>query len=154
MQTVFSNSASNILRRVSSGLEPFTKSKSHVILFSISPAPSLPADDLSQLVSYFQGLETERVGCLSAPTLLTTRAHGGYKNTSCSFAVFETRHTRSFRSTIPGRETPQVGRWHALRKKEQRPESQYISEENIDWESLWAQKTSQHVILRTLQDLR
>ena len=153
LQTVFSNSTAPILRRVSAALQPFVKSRSHVLLFSISPAPSLPADELSELVYYFQSLRAERVGCLSAPAPLTTPAHG-YSGTSCTLAVFERDVATPFRSTIPGKETVQVGRWHALRKQELRPEGTQELVENVDWESLWAQNVYKHTLPAGLEDLR
>lgn len=149
LQTVFAHNAASILRRLTASLEPFAKSRSHALVFSISPAPSLPADELSQLVSYFQALQPDRVGCLSTPAPLVTPAYDKYggMSTSCSVALFDRRMATPFRSTIPGRETAQVGRWHALRKKEEpHQDATHVPGQDVDWEGLWARKDSGHAL--------
>ncbi|KIP03728.1 hypothetical protein PHLGIDRAFT_37276 [Phlebiopsis gigantea 11061_1 CR5-6] len=61
--------------------------------------------------------------------------------TVCSVAAFDARNATPFRSTIPGKEPTQVGRWHAFRNKG--VESPHIELPNdsrgVDWETVWAQ---------------
>ena len=72
----------------------------------------------------------------------------------CSVAVFDADAARPFRSTIPGKEPVQVGRWHAFRKREgARVEEMPAESTGVDWESVWARKTV-HELPAELQDLR
>jgi len=85
----------------------------HSLLFALSASPAFPAQDLSTLVNGLTTFSRHTIGCLSAPL------PGRYRSLfSCSIAFFGSSESVLFRSTIPGRAAPQVGRWHAFRKKD------------------------------------
>ncbi|KAG6831048.1 hypothetical protein H0H87_006290 [Tephrocybe sp. NHM501043] len=76
------------------------------LLFALSPNVEPPA--LSRLVDRIGALAPTTLGCLSAPL------RPGH--VSCALAWLpETAVV--FRSTLRGREAPQVGRWHAFRER-------------------------------------
>ncbi|KAI0092614.1 hypothetical protein BDY19DRAFT_494858 [Irpex rosettiformis] len=160
-RSIFAQTSSEILgclRKI-----PALASKSHTVLFSISPAPSWPDSSLAEVVTSLSSLP-HSLGCLSAPVKLQPQkrvisaAEGNIEEYAlCSVAIFDSRVATPFISTIPGREAPQVGRWHAFRKggnaklqDHQVPQSKI----NVDWESIWAQKEGQHDLPEELQHLR
>lgn len=120
VRTLFANAVAPILQQLDATLLKHARSASHTLLFSIAPSASLPADDLSQLVSYFQALKHERVGALFAPMTVVDRTGHDSTGTWCSVAIFDKQTATAFRSNIPGRPDAQVGRWHAARKTEER----------------------------------
>lgn len=73
----------------------------------------------------------------------TTLQRGDQEHTLCSVAIFDNKLVTPFRSTIPGKEVTQVGRWHAFRKGEDaKLDDHGLPQEGskVDWESVWAQK--------------
>lgn len=133
--------------------------QAHTVLFSISPAPSCSNTELTELVTLITALPST-LGCLSAPVNLRgpmkpTHAEAGY--TLCSVAVFDRQNVTPFRSTIPGKEATQVGRWHAFRKGEDaKLDDHGLPREGseVDWESVWAQKEYEHERPKQLKHLR
>ncbi|KII96207.1 hypothetical protein PLICRDRAFT_663471 [Plicaturopsis crispa FD-325 SS-3] len=110
----------------------------------------LPSD-LSDVVTRLTSLsDADSIGCLSAP--LPGHAFDG--SIACSLAVFDGRASRVFRSTIPGRAAPQVGRWHAFRKKDDEPldtEKEFAM--GATWEDIWDRSASVDPLPAELQDL-
>ncbi|KAJ3529238.1 hypothetical protein NM688_g7881 [Phlebia brevispora] len=116
VQTVFAKTVTPILQQLDATLLNHARSASRSILFSIQPSASIPADELSQLVSYFRNLKHERVGGLFAPMTLWAGNRDVHTGTWCSVAVFDRRTATPFYSDIPGEPAVQVGRWHASRQ--------------------------------------
>lgn len=52
-------------------------------------------------------------------------------------AVFDSAASVLFRSTLPGREAPQVGRWHAYREKDRAVESEPLLGAGFSWTDVW-----------------
>lgn len=124
---------------------PF-RDAAHVLLFSISPAPGLPQDELSELVHVLSS-HPNSIGCLSAPARIGHNSVVGSNapfETVCSVAVFDGDMVTPFRSTIPGKEPTQVGRWHAFRKRDAVSARMELPQASsgIDWESVWAKRTT------------
>ena len=117
-RTLFANAVAPIVRQLDAALLKHARSAHRTLLFSIAPSASLPADDLSQLVAYFQVLKHECVGALFAPMTIVDRTGHDFTGTCCSIAVFDKEAATAFRSSIPGRREAQVGRWHAARRNE------------------------------------
>ncbi|PSS37078.1 hypothetical protein PHLCEN_2v1117 [Hermanssonia centrifuga] len=142
VETIFCKTARPILQHLAGSLEPFLKSKSHSLLFSLSPALSLPPRELSDLVSAFSGASSA-IGCLSSPVLLSQAGGHSTAYTACSVAVFDRQTATVFHSSIPGREEVQVGRWHAYRKRGQEESGGRSSfNERVDWKNVWQQNAS------------
>ncbi|KAJ7935490.1 hypothetical protein B0H13DRAFT_1447387, partial [Mycena leptocephala] len=57
---------------------------------------------------------------------------------SCSFAPFKPDSCIPFRSQIPGRVSPQVGRWHSFRQKHPGVVED-VTSGNINWGDVWDQ---------------
>ncbi|KAJ7164562.1 hypothetical protein C8R43DRAFT_987490 [Mycena crocata] len=143
---------STVLARSPAGLLSYISSLSrlyqdHVLLFSLSPnaAPS----DLSQLVQKLTTFSPQTIGCLSAPL------PGHSEAIACSFALLPPDICFPFRSQIPGRSFPQVGRWHSFRQNDPRP---HILERDmptgkIDWEDVWDQSLTNNELPPELQTL-
>ncbi|EKM48877.1 uncharacterized protein PHACADRAFT_59601, partial [Phanerochaete carnosa HHB-10118-sp] len=97
------------------------------------------------------------VGCLSAP-LLQLEYEGTTTNnpTICSVATFDEKTATPFRSTIPGKEPIQVGRWHAFRKRDEKTSLESLPQESegINWESVWAKNRSAPDVPPELRGLR
>jgi len=108
----------------------------HSVIFALNAnAPELPV-----LVSRLTKLSAQTIGCLSAP-LPGLSSEGGL--ISCSLAVVDNRNAISFRSTIPGRAAPQVGRWHAFRQRGDKSEEELPPgmenglSESMNWDDVW-----------------
>lgn len=128
------------------------KCSDHTILFALSAnAPDLPA-----LVSRLTTISPQHIGCLSAP-LPGLTSEGLI---SCSFAVFDKKNAVSFRSTTPGRAAPQVGRWHAFRKRGAQsaelfpPGMETSLGESVNWEDIWDRSAGNNALPPDLQALR
>ena len=124
----------------------------HSVIFALNAsAPELPT-----LVSHLTKLSSQTVGCLSAP--LPGLAHEGL--ISCSLAIFDKRNAVSFRSTIPGRAAPQVGRWHAFRQKNDKPENQWPPgmengfAESMNWDDIWDRSAGANELPNEFQAVR
>ncbi|KAI0701929.1 hypothetical protein BC835DRAFT_1411196 [Cytidiella melzeri] len=102
------------------------------------------------------------MGCLSAPVRLrrdtkipqiTESNLNEY--TLCSVAVFDSHVAIPFLSTIPGREAPQVGRWHTFRKGDDaKLQDHQLPPAGVDWESVWAQRETHQALPEELRHLR
>jgi len=124
----------------------------HSVFFALNAnAPDLPT-----LVSRLTKLSSQTIGCLSAP--LPGLAYEGL--ISCSLAVFDKRSAVSFRSTIPGRAAPQVGRWHAFRQRADNsdeklpPGMENGLSESMNWDDVWDRSAGDNALPKELQALR
>lgn len=154
LSTYLSRSPASLLSRV----QTLTKSYAgHDLTFLFSLSANIPgSEDLGRVVNSLTALEkTRTIGCLSSP-LGGTRINGRSieKNVvSLSVAVFHSHTVKYFRSTIPGKEEIQVGRWHAFRRKGAGENKEYSLKEGTSWEDVW--KNNQGVALpeelRTLE---
>ncbi|KAF9221513.1 hypothetical protein BS17DRAFT_784868 [Gyrodon lividus] len=92
-------------------------SQNRILLFALAPSSTTSPELLSDLTSTLTKLYPTHVGCISAPLphqYLDPKIHRGPDSCSLSYAFV---NGVSFRSTVPGRAEPQVGRWHANRKR-------------------------------------
>ncbi|KAJ7069943.1 hypothetical protein C8F01DRAFT_976988 [Mycena amicta] len=106
--------------------------RDRVLLFALSP--NLPQEDLAKLVRQLTKFSPQTIGCLSAPL--------PHRNLlSCSFALFDPKTCTPFRSQIPGREAPQVGRYHSFRRRGALQRDSFGQDgpppEGVDWDSVW-----------------
>ncbi|EGN98144.1 hypothetical protein SERLA73DRAFT_74375 [Serpula lacrymans var. lacrymans S7.3] len=121
------------------------------VLFTLSAN----APELSTLVSRLTSISPFHIGCLSAP-LPGLHSQGLI---ACSVSAFDRKSSASFRSTIPGQVPPQVGRWHAFRKKESLPSAstldlENIRKEDINWENVWDKHSGDNILPEGLQSTR
>ncbi|KAJ3760187.1 hypothetical protein EV360DRAFT_40397 [Lentinula raphanica] len=126
--TIVSRSSTAVLSHLNRIKSQYATSP-HTFLFALSvPTHS---SELSSLVDTLMTFSpTSSLGCLSSPLV------PGY--ISCSVALLDPRNATLFRSTIPGREQTQVGRWHAFRRKDDGEYNDFkLPEGNFDWEDLW-----------------
>jgi hypothetical protein len=122
----------------------FEKFAGHPLLFTISA--NAGERDLSQLHKEISVHSIPSVGCLSAPVTTNPAL------ISCSLAFFDSQYATIFRSEIPGRNAPQVGRWHTNRKKE--PEkSPSIEFLNRGFQSRWSLQEKMVPLPSPLQDI-
>lgn len=158
-KSIFARSASSTLGWLQN--IPQLSSKSHTVLFTISPAQSWPGSSLSEVVTKLSS-SASSLGCLSAPIKLQMQKKSSQtaernleENALCSVAIFDSQIATPFLSTIPGREAPQVGRWHALRKDvDAKLQDDQVPQSGVDWESIWAQKENQHDLPEELRHIR
>ena len=121
----------------------------HSLLFSLSVSSAVPAQDLSTLVNCLTTFSHHTVGCLSGPL------PGNYHSfISCALAVFDPSEAVLFRSTIPGRASPQVGRWHAFRKKDHDHDQMALHAVYHNWGELWDRSFGQNELPIELQGLK
>lgn len=144
--TVLARNASSILAHIS---RLPAELASHPLLFTLST--NAPAPSLSSLVSALSSLSSAgSVGCLSAPT------HPGPR-IACSLAFFRKEHATPFRSDIPGRPETQVGRWHAMRTKDEGEKVGQGGEVeltgDVDWEKVWSRSVKDNVVPPALRGL-
>ncbi|KAJ6512124.1 hypothetical protein C8R47DRAFT_1034095 [Mycena vitilis] len=122
----------------------------HVLLFALSP--NVASSDLAQLVKKLTTFSSQTIGCLSAP--LPGHTDGLI---SCSFAMFKPDSCYPFHSQIPGRASPQVGRWHSFRQKEQtgvpQEELPSGSMDSAYWGNVWDQSLTNNDLPPGLQTL-
>lgn len=96
------------------------------------------ADQLGDLVNALVSSTPSSVGCLSAPL------PGGDTHVACSLAWFDSAGATPFRSTLEGRPAPQVGRWHAFRRRGEDAANavdrldDVTKDGPVDWEDVWA----------------
>lgn len=136
---------------IHSHLEKLSKCfPNHTLLFTLSP--NVDGSELSDLVDHLAGFSSQTIGCLSAPL--------PWKNNrnliSCSLAIFRKHDCTIFRSTIPGKASVQVGRWHAFRKKEEDIDfgDGGIADGNVNWEDVWGRNTGGNLLPPDVQHLR
>ncbi|KAJ7071853.1 hypothetical protein B0H15DRAFT_793254 [Mycena belliarum] len=144
--TVLARSPAGLLSYISGFSKRY---QDHVLLFALSP--NVASSDLALLVQKLTRFSSRTIGCLSAP--LPANSDGLI---SCSFAIFEPETCIPFRSQIPGRVFPQVGRWHSFRQKG--PQSKILEEDvpsgNVDWGSVWDQSLTSNALPPELENLR
>ncbi|KAJ7696020.1 hypothetical protein B0H17DRAFT_1054600 [Mycena rosella] len=145
LSTVLARSPASLLAYISSLSKRY---QDHVLLFALSPNAASP--DLAQLVQKLTTFSPQTIGCLSVPL----PAHSSAL-LSCSFAMFRPDACIPFRSQIPGRASPQVGRWHSFRQKG--PQAKILEEEvpsgNIDWGNVWDQSLTNNELPPELETL-
>jgi hypothetical protein len=114
------------------------------------------ATELPTLISRLTKFSSQTIGCLSAPL----PGLASQDLISCSLAVFDKRNTVLFRSTIPGRAAPQVGRWHAFRQKDDKSEEMLPPgmedglTESMNWDDVWDRSAGNVVLPKELQTVR
>jgi hypothetical protein len=124
----------------------------HAVVFALNAN----APELQMLVSRLTKLSPQSIGCLSAP--LPGLASEGL--ISCSLAVFDICNVVSFRSTIPGRAAPQVGRWHAFRQRNDKPGETLPPgmenglKESMNWDAIWDRSAGDNALPEELQVMR
>ncbi|KIK98816.1 hypothetical protein PAXRUDRAFT_823418 [Paxillus rubicundulus Ve08.2h10] len=92
-------------------------SQNKILLFTLAPSSTTSPELLAELTSMLARLCPAHVGCISAPLphqYFDPKTHRGPDSCSLSYTFV---NGVSFRSTIPGRAEPQVGRWHAGRRR-------------------------------------
>ncbi|KAH7885163.1 hypothetical protein F5I97DRAFT_1340042 [Phlebopus sp. FC_14] len=130
-------------------------SPGQVLVFSIAPSPNIEATVLSAVASSLSKISQNHVGCISHPLPYQSTDPDddpGVDRCSLSLALVD---GVSFRSAIPGRPEPQVGRWHAGRQRNAGPNhlghgsagsgqgvkdaqtQLFNGTEAVDWEKLW-----------------
>ncbi|KAF8799701.1 hypothetical protein BYT27DRAFT_7342790, partial [Phlegmacium glaucopus] len=85
----------------------------------------------------------DREDCYSTPIL------------SCSIGIFDSSRVVPFRSTIPGKTQPQVGRWHSFRKKDDIDDDKGYelnsragtNNGTVSWEDIWNGSASKDIPL-------
>ncbi|KAF8073476.1 hypothetical protein FPV67DRAFT_749080 [Lyophyllum atratum] len=100
----------------------------HTLLFTLSS--NIAPLHLSNLVTRLTTFSLTTLGCLSAPL-------PGPPHIACSLALFPPSSAVPFRSTLPGRAAPQVGRWHAFRNKDKDDEALTPPEGDFSWAEVW-----------------
>jgi hypothetical protein len=74
---------------------------------------------------------------------------------SCSIGIFDSSRVVPFRSTIPGKTQPQVGRWHSFRKKDDIDDGNDYELNSragtdggmVSWEDIWNRSASKDISL-------
>lgn len=111
---------------------------------------SANAPDLQNLVSRLTGFSAQTTGCLSAPL---GEIHE--ELISCSLAVFDKGSVTQFRSTLAGRAAPQVGRWHAFRKRDEEPlDTESFDKQEMDWDAVWDRSAKKTLLPPELEKLK
>lgn len=154
LSTIFSQSTSGILGQISRLSTKYGK-RGHTVLFTLS-ANFPRSEDLQSVVEQLTGFNQGKgegkpsgniLGCLTdsfAGVSFQQLASTGAKkqNTecagalSCSIGIFDSAHCIPFRSELTGRTQPQVGRWHAFRKKDETDSDTMGAESRLDWERM------------------
>lgn len=154
LSTIFSQSTSGILGQLSR-LSTKYGQRGHTVLFALS-ANFPHSEDLQSVVerltSFNQGFKgeekatghvlgslTDSFAGVSFQRLATIDARQNTGLTgalSCSIGVFDSAHCIPFRSELAGRAQPQVGRWHAFRKKDETDSEAMGVESRLDWERM------------------
>lgn len=132
--TIVTRSPSVLLSHISRLSQKYARQN---LLFALSP--NFDAGELSNVVNNLTAFPGQSVGCLSAPL----PGHNYQERISCSFAFFDADKSTVFRSTIPGRAAPQVGRWHAFRNKNNAPPpDQTLPDGAFGWADIWDGNTA------------
>ncbi|KAF9522721.1 hypothetical protein CPB83DRAFT_864011 [Crepidotus variabilis] len=161
LSTFVSSKSDKLLEHLGS-LSKKYGAEGHTVLFALSsniqPANCL-GKAVDQLVN-FNGVgpsvssQGRVVGCLSdslSSIKLFSERFGGSEVVSCSVAVLESKHCVPFYSPLPGRQKPQVGRWHSFRKINDAEDAGALGVDQIDaasgpggqvnWEEVWNRST-------------
>jgi hypothetical protein len=140
--------------------------RSRTCLFTLSanfPSPQDLADTVN-ILKKFNKKRGHTLGCLSDSFSAVDFSksnhilgHENYSNPilSCSLGIFKSSRVVPFRSIIPGKTQPQVGRWHAFRKKDStEDEDEYdlnarVGTDNgtVSWEDIWNRSGSKNIPL-------
>ena len=123
--TILARSSTQILSFLDSVTSKFAV---HDLLYTVSA--NIPPDDLTSVLHNLRTSFGQSAGCISAPPTSGDCL-------SCSVAVFDRKSVVFFRSTLPGRTAPQVGRWHAFRKKDQANEPEPPLDTGLNWNNIW-----------------
>ncbi|KAJ3567082.1 hypothetical protein NP233_g6595 [Leucocoprinus birnbaumii] len=138
LSTLLARSPVRLLDRIKS-IEERYAGHNMTLLFALS-ANFSDSQQLASAVNALTGLKnTSTLGCLSG-RLGNSRIGGANVANdalSLSIAVLDSKNLVTFRSTIPGREEAQVGRWHAFRRKEEGLDKERSLEEGLTWEEVW-----------------
>jgi hypothetical protein len=123
----------------------------HLLLYALSASSAIRPKDLQALTDCLKTFSRNTVGCLSAPLPSRHRTL-----ISCSLATFDPSEAVLFRSTIPGRVAPQVGRWHAFRNKdEDNHGGRHVIDSAIhNWGEVWDRSTEENELPVELQGLK
>ncbi|KAH9899694.1 hypothetical protein C8Q73DRAFT_772369 [Cubamyces lactineus] len=122
------------------------------LLYTISVSQHTDSSELSNLVSSVRAISENSVGCLSAA--IPSSRPSWQRYSSVSLASFDSNHATLFRSTIPGRKTPLVGRWHAMHKdRKPDPEVPVDQSGKMDWESALSKAYDGNVLPPPLERL-
>lgn len=142
--------------------------KAHTCLFALSanfPSSQDLADTVDILTKFNKRGHT--LGCLSDSFLAVdfSKSNHIWDNEkdnskpilSCSIGLFDSSRVIPFRSTIPGKTQPQVGRWHSFRKKKDSigdDENEYelnvragTDNGTVSWEDIWNRSALKNVPL-------
>ncbi|KAI9000848.1 hypothetical protein BD414DRAFT_472912 [Trametes punicea] len=131
MSTILSRKSADIIGYISKLRSSLS---GNPLLYTISVSHHTESSDLADLVSSVKSLSRNSVGCLSAA--IPSSRPGWQQYSAVSLASFDEKHATLFRSTIPGRKAPLVGRWHAMHKEKQPdPEAPIGQSGDMDWES-------------------
>ncbi|KAJ6508977.1 hypothetical protein C8R45DRAFT_969473 [Mycena sanguinolenta] len=135
--TILTRSPASLLRKLSRD-SGFFATKDHILLFALSPG-NASSSELAELVQNITSISPRSIGCLSGP--LDAHDDGIL---ACSFALFKPNTCFPFRSEIPGRASPQVGRKHSFRHKGSQIDvlDQDLPSGKIDWGAVWDQNST------------
>ena len=159
LSTIFSHSTSGILGQISRLSTKYGK-RGHTVLFALSAnfphsadlqravdqltrfngAPQASEEGggepsgsiLGCLTDSFTGVSFQKLASTGAKKLNT----GSAGVLSCSIGIFDSTHCVPFRSELAGRAQPQVGRWHAFRKKDDIDSKAMDAKSRLDWERM------------------
>ncbi|KAM6493834.1 hypothetical protein JOM56_010195 [Amanita muscaria] len=149
LSTLISRSTAPILAHISHLSRTFP---AHPLLFSVSHNTA-SHDDLSNIVKKLTTFSQQTIGCLAAPL------PGPYSQfTACSMAIFDPDHVVMFRSTVPGIQQAQVGRWRPVgQPRSDSDENLGLTKQDLsdvrDWEEIWNGNSERAVLLNELQGL-
>jgi hypothetical protein len=121
----------------------------HTLLFCLSS----DTPNLSDLVSHLTTFSDQSIGCLSAQLPVANEQD----LTTCSLAFFDSRYAIPFRSIIPGRTAPRVGRWHAFGGSSCSTSSDIDSsplDANVNWEEVWSRSVNTEPLPSELRSIR
>ncbi|KZT09087.1 uncharacterized protein LAESUDRAFT_712239 [Laetiporus sulphureus 93-53] len=150
MSTILSKSSSEILSHLSRIRSSFS---SQITFFALSVSSSHDASEVSSLVSHLTSLTEQSVGCLSSQLDNGMLSREGAF--SCSVAVFDKSSATPFRSTVPGRQAAQVGRWHSNRRSDDNGRADAPSHRNgLHWDDVWAKNSREYALPPEIQSLQ
>ncbi|KAF7767884.1 hypothetical protein Agabi119p4_7127 [Agaricus bisporus var. burnettii] len=135
LSTYFSRSPIRLLSRINTLAKQYA-GHDLTLLFALSsniPDPEHLGKAVNELTRFDR---TRTVGCLSGRLGGTTISEVKMDQDVVSLAVafMDSGMVRPFRSTIPGRDEAQVGRWHAFRKKDEpEPVEVPLDDDTLVW---------------------
>lgn len=145
LSTVLVRSASSLQSHVANLAKTFGN-HNHTFLFALSTNIAQSSDLSSLVQSLTNSIEGNTIGCLSRSVRQDA--------ISCSFAIFDSERTTTFRSVIPGKVEPQVGRWHSFRDKDTESVPERTFEEGAAWADVWDGSSGQNALPTELKHLR